>query len=74
MSETLKTIRAFELQPETALEAKVMEVGLVRMSDLRKEAIKRINNCKFDTCETDNRCIACDRDMWFNGIMEEELE
>ena len=47
---------------------------------LKKEAIKRVKSC----CPNDNiggiplrkdkRCIACERDIWFYGLTEEDLK
>lgn len=47
---------------------------------LKKEAIKRVKNC----CPDDNvggiplrkakRCVACERDIWFNNLTEEDLK
>ena len=42
---------------------------------LRQEAIKRIKNCK--TCNkwaVEAHCRACERDMWFNNLTEEDLK
>ena len=62
--------------------------GMVRVAgsrpnyekELKQEAIKRILNC----CPNNNvggvplrknkRCIACERDIWFNNLTEKDLK
>ena len=47
--------------------------GWIDYERARREAINRVNSCH-DACSKDFRCKACQRDMWFNGITEEDLK
>lgn len=48
---------------------------LIKISDLKQEAIKIINNCKGCRGESfKNKCIPCFRFVWFFNITEEDLK
>ena len=72
-----KTLKDFELPFESGSFVHGVMRGL--FDSLRLEAVKRIKDC----CPDDNvggipprkypRCIACQRDVWFNNLIEEDL-
>lgn len=45
----------------------------VERKQLKQEAIKRIKAC-YNGCSKDFRCKACNRDMWFYDLTEDELK
>ena len=77
----LKTLK--DIVKRTCNEAGVKEEDcLIDWEELKQEAIKRVKVCKncksyadFADCTIESeRCIACQRDVWFNSVTEKDLE
>ena len=76
--EELETLK--EIYEENLIEFKDCRRTFELQNKLRQEAIKRVKSC----CPNDNvggiplrknkSCIACERDIWFNNLTEEDLK